>query len=170
MPEQSEPYPWKLSPRETWLMEFLGVGSLASGPSGAIIRRDRFFEVGAFRDWGVLSDTDLWMRLSARWPTVLLPPGLVWWRRHEGQEFAQSDAAMTYLEHGFRLQMDALTSSESPLDASETARAISRARQHYSRKLWSVAVKRAKPATALKLFRRSQLGFADLISGLTKYT
>src|SRR5687768_16483551 len=87
LPEDEEPYPWRLSSHAAWKKEFLGDGAMGSGPSGSIFRAPSFREAGGFRDWGVLNDTDLWYRMSARWPLVLLPPGLVWWRRHAGQEF-----------------------------------------------------------------------------------
>ena len=74
LPEDEEPYPWCLEPQRAWRKHFLGRGCLGCGPSGAIIRRDRFEEIGGFGDWGVLNDTDLWLRMSARWPVVLLPP------------------------------------------------------------------------------------------------
>jgi glycosyltransferase involved in cell wall biosynthesis len=168
-PEEIEPYPWRLTPREAWLKEFLGTGCLGCGPSGAIIRRDRFFEAGGFGNRGILNDTDLWMRMSARWPIVLLPPGLVWWRRHGGQEFMRPDARAAYLEGGFRLAMDALSDDASPLNESETNRAKARVRQHHARRLWSLAARPSSPLAALRLFRQSGLGFSDALSGLRKY-
>ena len=169
LPEADEPYPWKLSPRDAWVKEFLGDGCLGCGPSGAIVRRDRFFEVGGFRTRGVLSDTDLWMRMSARWPIVLLPPGLVWWRRHQGQEYLRPDSHLTYLEGGFRLRMDALETLTPPLTENEIEKAKARSRQHYARRLWSLAIYRSSPSVALRLLRQSGLGFADTMKGLRKY-
>jgi glycosyltransferase involved in cell wall biosynthesis len=168
-PEGARPYPLMMSPVETWKQEFLGVGALGAGPSGAIVRRDPFFEVGGFRDWGVLSDTDLWYRMSARWPVVLLPPGLVWWRRHEDQEFSRGNAEIVYLEKGYQLTLDALASADSPLTAGETREARERASQHYARKLLSLAIRRARPADALRMMRRSQLSLGDVISGFAAY-
>ena len=168
--EEVEPYPWKLSPRQAWLKEFLGSGCLACGPSGAIIHRDRFFAVGGFGNWGVLNDTDLWLRMSARWPILLLPPGLVWWRRHHAQEFVRPDSWTTYLDGGFRLRMDALSSKDSPLDEIETRQAEARSRQHHARRLWSLALRRSSPRLAVDLLRRSGLGLYDLASGLRGYT
>lgn len=169
LPEDEQPYPWKLTPSDAWRKEFLGPGCLASGPTGAIIRRESFFETGGFRDWGVLSDTDLWYRLSARWPVVLLPPGLVWWRRHEGQEFSLIGANVVYLEKGFALTMEALSSTDCPLDAAERQSAGARARQHHSRRLISLALRRGHPLLAMRLIARADLSVRDVMKGLSRY-
>ena len=168
-PEADQPYPWCLTPADAWRRQFLGRGCLSCGPTGAIIGRERFFDVGGFRDWGVLNDTDLWQRMAARWPVVLLPPGLVWWRRHEGQEFTRDDAASVYRERGFALTMQALASPECPLTPYERTLAVRRARQHHARRLWSSALRRRRPWEALASARRAGLTFRELVSGLRRY-
>lgn len=169
LPEDDEPYPWKLTPAETWRKHFFGSGSLGCGPTGAIIRRDAFIEVGGFREWGVLNDTDLWYRLSARWPLILFPPGLVWWRRHAGQEFTRGDASITYLKNGYALAVDALFSKDSPLTQSERAAALERLRQHHARRLLSLALKSRRPALAWNLWREAHLPASFVFRGLRRY-
>jgi glycosyltransferase involved in cell wall biosynthesis len=169
-PEDDEPYPWLLQPREAWRKHFLGRGCMSAGPSSAIIRRDAFFEIGGFRNWGVLNDLDLWCRLSAVHPILLLPPGLIWWRRHEGQEFSRNDAATVYLERGFELLMETLQRPRCPLCEVDQRRAIKRARQHHARRLWRLALKNRKPAVALRTALRSGMGLQDMISGLLPYS
>jgi glycosyltransferase involved in cell wall biosynthesis len=167
--EDEEPYPWKLTPSETWRKHFFGSGSLGCGPTGAIIRRDAFADVGGFREWGVLNDTDLWYRLSARWPLILFPPGLVWWRRHAGQEFAQHDASIAYLRDGYALAVDALSSQSSPLAHSERESALERLRQHHARRLLSLALKSHRPGLALNLWREAKLPASFVFRGLRPY-
>jgi glycosyltransferase involved in cell wall biosynthesis len=169
MPEDECPYPWKLTPSQAWRKQFLGRGCLSSGPTGAIVRRNAFFEVGGFRDWGVLNDADLWHRLSARWPVLLLPPGLVWWRRHEQQEFTNNNAAIAYLERGFALTMETLSSPECPLTDSERQAALNRARQHHARRLLSLGTRGGQQAQAWSLFRKSGLGIGGLLRGVRRY-
>jgi hypothetical protein len=169
VPEDEKPYPWLLRPEEAWKKEFLGDGCMGSGPTGALIRRDRFFEAGGFSSWGVLSDTELWYRMSQRWPIVLLPPGLVWWRRHEDQEFTRGDAATVYLDDGFRLAMRALTSPECPLDESDRKRAIERARHRYARRLLSLAIKTRKGKGTISLLRNSGLSARELLGAFRPY-
>lgn len=167
--EAEKPYPLKLSPAEAWQQEFLGSGCLTCGPSGSLIRRDAFVEVGGFREWGVLSDIDLWYRLSASRPVVLLAPGLIWWRRHDDQQFALKGADLFYLEKGFELVKATLATADPPISEGDRAAALSRANQHHARRLLSLAIRRHRPLHALRLFRRSGLSGSDLIRGLTPY-
>jgi glycosyltransferase involved in cell wall biosynthesis len=169
MPEAEHPYPWKLVPHDAWQREFLGPGCMSSGPTGAIIKRSAFFSLGGFRSWGVLSDTDMWYRMSAQAPIVLLPPGLVWWRRHPGQEFTVNGADLVYIERGFELTRETLKSNVSPLSPDETSRALARARQHHARRLISLGVRRGLPRTAFRLIRTSGLSMIDLARGLAPY-
>jgi len=170
LPEDKEPYPWILAPRESWRKHFLARGCFSCGPTGAIIRRSAFEEVGGFRkEWRVLSDIDLWLRLSARWPVALLPPGLVWWRRHEGQEFSNRDAGLTYLDRGYELAIAALRDSTCPLHANERATAITRVQQNHARRLIALATKGRSPRKAWRFFRTSGLSLRELLYGLRSY-
>lgn len=170
LPEDEEPYPWILEPTKAWRKHFLGRGCFGCGPTGAIIRRSAFEEVGGFRkEWRVLSDIDLWLRLGACWPVALLPPGLVWWRRHEGQEFSSSGADLTYLEHGYELSRQSLKDVQCPLPEIERKIAIRRLRQHYARRLMALAIRKGQIRLAMKLFRKSDLTVMDLMRGFRKY-
>ena len=170
LPENQRANPVKLSSADAWKKEFLGDGCLTCGPTGAIIRRDSFFDIGGFREWGILSDTDLWYRMSARWTVMLLPPGLVWWRRHEDQEFTKDSAANVYLERGFELTLEALSSGECPLGEIDRMQALNRAKQHHARRLISLAFRRGKPRLALQLMRKSGLSGSQLLQGFAAYT
>ena len=117
----------------------------------------------------VLSDIDLWLRLGARWPVALLPPGLVWWRRHEGQEFSSSGADITYLERGYELGRQSLQDLQCPLPEAEQKIATRRLRQHYARRLVALAIRKGQVRLATKLFRKSGLTLFELLRGFRKY-
>ncbi|MBC7968281.1 MAG: glycosyltransferase family 2 protein [Fuerstia sp.] len=170
LPEDEEPYPWILTPTESFRKHFLGRGCFSCGPTGAIIRRSAFEEVGGFRkEWRVLSDIDLWLRLGACWPVALLPPGLVWWRRHEGQEFSSSGADLTYLELGYELGQQSLQDVKCPLPDVERKTVTRRLRQHYARRLMALAIRKGQIRLAMKLFKKSDLTAMDLMRGFRKY-
>ena len=164
--QDENPYPWLLSPVEAWRKEFLGDGCMGCGPSGTIIRREKFFEAGGFHSRGVLSDTEMWYRMSARWPLLLLPPGLVWWRRHEDQEFTKGDASYRYIEEGFKVAEDCLASFNSPLSSSETAIAIRRSRQHHARRLLALSLRKRRPGEGFRLWRKAGFSMGDVVRGL----
>ncbi len=168
-PEDERPYPWKLTPVEAYRKQFLGRGCMSSGPSGAIVLRDAFEALDGFGNWGVLNDIDLWFRMAARWPVVLLPPGLIWWRRHEQQEFTKDNAALVYLEKGFALNVERLSSRECPLPESERQAALRRARQHHARRLLALALRQCHPMVAWRLLRTSNLAPGEVLAGLRRY-
>ena len=169
-PEEVEPYPFALRPSEAYQKHFLRQGCLNCGPSGAIILREAFESLGGFNpEWGVLGDAELWLRLAARSPVVLLPPGLVWWRRHPGQEYSSGDADLRYLRDGFRLAMSVLREPGCPLTTEEAIRARKKHRQHYARRLWSLALRQKKPGAALRLARDSGLSLVEVAEGLAPY-
>jgi len=167
--EDVKPYPWMLSPEKAYHKQFLGAGCLSSGPSGAIIRKDAFEDIGGFHNWGVASDMDLWLRMAARWPVVLLPPGLIWWRVHEGQEYRSAGADQSYLEAGFRLCLEALTSINCPLNDTDRERAVNRLNQHHARHILALALKSGQFNMARLLFRVSTLNWYELLRGFRPY-
>ena len=168
--EAERPYPWCLTSHEAYRLQFLGRGCLSCGPTGAIIDRQAFESVGGFRrEWGVLSDTDLWLRLAAQFRVVLLPPGLVWWRRHEGQEFSRTGSNFTYLTRGIALSRELLKDTACPLTAAEVEKALVRVEQHHARRLLSLLLKSGKAAVFWRAFRQSNLSWRKLLSGLRPY-
>jgi glycosyltransferase involved in cell wall biosynthesis len=168
-PEDEQPYPWKLAPAEAYRKQFLGRGCMSAGPSAAIFLREAFKASNGFGNWGVLNDIDLSYRMAARWPVVLLQPALVWWRRHGQQEFTTNNAADVYLEKGFALTIERLSSPECPLPEPERQAALKRARQHHARRLLSLALRQGRPADAWRLYRASNLSPGELLSGLHAY-
>jgi glycosyltransferase involved in cell wall biosynthesis len=170
VPDEDSPYPWQLTPQETYRKHFLGRGCLSCGPSGAIIRREAFELIQGFRSqWAVISDIDLWYRLAARWPIVLLPPGLVWWRRHQDQEFTKDNSAIVYLESGYELSQDALSSPDCPLPPKERDIGHARSRQHFARRLLSLGFRKGQFHKGLSLYSNSDMKVTDLIKGLRSY-
>lgn len=170
LPEDASPYPWVLTPEQAYKKQFLGRGCLSCGPGGAIIRRQAFEAVGGFNsDWQVISDLDLWYRLAAKWPVVLLPPGLVWWRRHEQQEFVKGQKHGFYLRKGYELTVITLQDPQAPLTSNDRASALGRARQHFARRVLALALRKQQWSLACRLKRESGLSPADLVKGFLPY-
>jgi glycosyltransferase involved in cell wall biosynthesis len=116
------PAPMLLTPRESFRREFLGHGLFMCGPAGAMFRADAFRALGGFEDHGAPSDTIFWMRACARFPALLFPADLFFYREHPGQEFQSVGVARQYAilsEYAWR----ALASPDCPLDPDELDRA-----------------------------------------------
>ena len=171
------PCPMLSTPRMSYQREFLGFGLFMCGPSCALFRTDVFQEVGGFDDIGVPSDYTFWLKACARYPVLLLPADLFWYRRHAGQELQSGVAARQYAEvpgHAWA----ALGAPACPLDGAELRRArcnhaFSTAKQiyrHLRQGQWTLAVHRLRCAgmtpadwvTYLRPPRRSALAGTPL--------
>lgn len=86
IPAGDRPYPYSLSPRETYLEHMHGYGHFDRSPGSSIIRLEAFRRMGGFRGVRVYGDTDLWLRLGREYRMVKLMAGLYWTRRHPGSE------------------------------------------------------------------------------------
>jgi glycosyltransferase involved in cell wall biosynthesis len=168
--EAEAPYPIILDPEECFRRQFLGRGVLSCGPSSAIIRTRDFHAVGGFTGkYGVVLDIDLWLRLAARGKTALLPPGLVWWRRHSGQAFTGNKSKMEYLTLGYRMSTDALMDRHCPLGRRDTDAALRKVKQHHARRILALALKDRSFRECCDAWRLSDLTFSELLAGFMKY-
>lgn len=162
------PVPMLLTPRQSYQREFLGFGLFMCGPAGALFRTDAFRALGGFEDYGAPSDTIFWMRACARYPVVLFPGDLFYYREHPGQALVAPDAARRYATvtaHAWR----ALSAPECPLDDAEREQAKTNVAFRTATSIWhavrggnlTLAWWRAKcsgisPAEWLRYLRRPQ--------------
>ncbi|MFM7166922.1 MAG: glycosyltransferase family 2 protein, partial [Planctomycetaceae bacterium] len=162
------PYPEKLDPPEFFRRHFLGRSPIGVGPSAAIIRRDCFEAVSGFSGRQFVGDTELWLKLAERWPVVLLPPALVWWRRHEGQQMSLEMKKPEVLNVRFQLNRDCLLQTAHLIDADRRAAAI-RLQANHARSLVSFGLRNRRPLTSASLLSQSGLGLKDVLRGLCGY-
>lgn len=163
------PYPEKIESPEFFRRHFFGRSPIGVGPSAAIIRRECFEAVGGFSGRQFVGDTELWLKLAERWPIVLLPPALVWWRKHEGQQMSLEMKKPEVLNVRFQLNLDTLNNTKH-LDANQKLKANQRLRQNHARLLLSVCLRQRRPAIAIRLARHAGLGVLDLLRGLSGYS
>jgi len=132
------PAPMFLTPRQSYQREFLGFGLFMGGPSAALFRTGVFRELDGFEDHGTPSDAIFWMRACARYPVLLLPTDLFYYREQAGQTFHEQGAARKYASvpaYAWR----ALSSVECPL--SEAERMVARRNLAFStaKSIWGAA-------------------------------
>ena len=130
------------------------------GPSAAIVRREEFETVGGFSGAQFVGDSDLWLKLAARWPVVSLPPALVWWRRHEGQQMSLEQTKPEVLNSRYRLECHHLEGTRL-LDEATRQLAFARLKRRHGRRLLSFAVRERKPLAAMRLWRDIGFSVAD---------
>jgi hypothetical protein len=132
------PAPMLSTPLDSYRREFLGHGLFMCGPAGSLFRADVFRALGGFDDFGAPSDTIFWMRACTRYPVLLFPADLFFYRQHRGQELQSSDVARQYASvpaHAWR----ALASPDCPLDAGERERARRNVAFGAAKSIWRAA-------------------------------
>jgi len=82
-------YPVFLKPKELFHYNFFTSNVFLGGPSSSLIKREVFEEFGGYQTELLLEDNLFWVRVGEKYPLVLMPSCLVYWRQHGGQEFSK---------------------------------------------------------------------------------
>ncbi|MBV4357843.1 glycosyltransferase family 2 protein [Pinibacter aurantiacus] len=106
-------FPFQLSPKEAYLYHYTGPGLFHKAPLSSIIRRDVFYEAGQFAPIRMAGDFEMWHRLSQKYFVVLMPQGIVWYRKHGEQEM---NSFKKYIQTYEEVKVKYLTSASCPLD------------------------------------------------------
>ncbi len=128
------PFSFTLSPVEVYRNSYLKRNSfIESGPSATVIKRDIFDELGGFSGKRFIGDKEMWLKLTQQNPLVCLPPGLIWWRQHENQEYDIGMKTNQYINMAYDVNIEALRDKKCPLSEQERLSAIQHMRTKYSR-------------------------------------
>jgi glycosyltransferase involved in cell wall biosynthesis len=161
-PSSKEPYPLLVTPRQAYIEQFLEAGFLDVGPTATIVCASSFHAAGDFSGKRCVGDSEMWLKLAARWPVVKLPQGLIWWRQHDQQEIIVERVNVMVAADRYLVYVNALNAPECPLNAEQRRQALSWIKRRHARDLLRLAVRNTKPLAALKMMRATGFGFADL--------
>ena len=135
---------------------------LSIGPTGTIIRRDKFIETGGFDTrFGVPSDMYFNIRFASLSPVVLMPVLFVYYRRHEGQEI---NNRMDYLKYGYLYLKELLENVPLPLKKSEVGYLYRKMKKRQSVNLTKFLLKGGDIKAARKVMKETKFSFADLVT------
>jgi glycosyltransferase involved in cell wall biosynthesis len=84
--DKSRIFPFQLSPKEAYKRHYFEESLFHKAPLSAIIKKDAFELVGGFSGKQHLGDFEMWHSLSQKFPVVLMPHGIGWYREHEEQQ------------------------------------------------------------------------------------
>ena len=104
--------------------------------------------------------------LSAMSSVLILPPSLVFWRQHEGQEFVSGIQQGIYLEMQLPMIRQALESPDSRLTSEEKKRVLRYYRKLTARGIIIRAIKSKKLPQAQKLASRMGLTASDFLQAV----
>ena len=162
-------YPQLLTPEDSYRQHYNGFELFSYGPVGAIIKKEAFDSVGGFKATRYVSDTELWLKLSANFHVIKLEPALVVWREHPLQEYKLGKQDISYLRLTYPMDITFLSTSNCPLKNVEIEKIKNRLQWKHARDILSLAFKKGKMKLALLIYKESGLSFKQLLIGFKSY-
>jgi len=148
---------------ESAYKEYLFNGDfMSTGPTGSIIRRSLFEEVGGFSGKRYIGDIEMWLTLAARQPVVKFQPGLFWWRQHESQEYMHGQHPEGYFSLYFLTLNALLQDTRCPLDEADKKKAVKLLYQGQSRFIVHLLMKKRAFKTAFNIMKSCSLSLPDV--------
>lgn len=116
--EGEKKFPIVLTPNEAFKRHYFQDGIFYRSPLSSIIRRDAFEEIGGFTPDRKFSDYALWHRLGAKFPMLIMPFGMVWYRKHSDQESVantQPEVIFKYFLYSYKFVKNEATTLDKDL-------------------------------------------------------
>lgn len=145
---------------------FFNRSCLSIGPSGSIIRRDKFEEIGGFDTrFGVVSDNFFNIKMASHYPVVLLPKAFLFYREHEGQE---RNNQIGYLKFGYLYFKELVEKIPLPLLENEVRYLSKKKDKRFAVNLTQYLIKTKDLKTVQKIMSETGFNFTDIVSGYFK--
>jgi glycosyltransferase involved in cell wall biosynthesis len=160
--EDFDPYPFLLNPEECYRRQFIKKGVLDLGPTGTIIRRDAFLSAGGFSGARHIGDVELWLKLAARQPVVKIQPGLVFWRRHPGQEIETELKNPKIYAIRFNHAISTLHQEGCPLPEADILLAERKIKKRHARLILHFLFRKGNLKKSFVILKDSDFNLADL--------
>lgn len=164
--QEQIPYPFLLTPQESYYHHFFLNGIFDVGPLGIIYSHQVFKQMGGFSGKRYVGDLELNLRLAALWPMIKLPGSLVFWRQHDQQEYKIEQGITGYLLSRLPVYIAALKDKQCPLSQKQVSNILGYLRQQESRQLLKIALAKKRPLTAYKVYRELSLSVKDIFKGI----
>lgn len=162
LPQDNEKqYPFQLNPKQAYQRHYFHQLLFHKAPLSAIINRVCFENIGGFTGKRMLGDFEMWHLLSREYPVVLMPQGIVWYRKHEEQEMElhRKDPLVPFKY--IMMSSKLLQHPDCPLDHTEIGQALENNKKKQARAILSAA-KHHSISKALELFKASELSPFDV--------
>lgn len=155
-------FPFQLAPEEAYRRHYFGPSLFHKAPLSSIIKKNALWAVGGFSGKQHVGDFEMWHLLSARFPVVLMPHGVVWYREHDDQ---QMQANRTDVRIPFKylvLGVELLGAKDNPLPAAERERALRQLKRKQARCILRVA-KEHGLGKAAELRRMAEMSIGEVV-------
>lgn len=164
-----KPYPIYLTSKDIYIAEFLINSFLGCGPSAAIIKRECFEKFGGFSGKPYVGDHELWLKLSLKFPVLILQPSLLWYRVHPDQESNRETKKLINRNVRFKLSIEAIKNGKDFFTKSEYEYGLKKIKQNHARLLLKYILLDFKIREGLITWKNSGLTLFELLQGFKKY-
>ncbi len=153
-----------LSSGEAININYFNKQILDIGPSGTILKRSAFEEVGNYKaDYGVPSDMYFNLKMASSFPIVLLEKEFFYYRVHDGQELQNT---YSYVCYNYKYLYDALMIPNFPLTAEQKKVILKKAKRSFVRTFIKYIKETGDIIKAIKAIKISGIGFTGFVRGI----
>ncbi len=164
-----KPYPFLINSVDIIRSEYMYRSYLSAGPSASIIKKDAFEAVGGFSGKQYVGDTELWLKLASKYSIVVMNPSLIWYRSHPDQQIKSEYKKPQILIDRLKISIEYLLLNKNYFSESEFTYAIKKRKQHFSRMVFSILIRRRNLNKFIYLLKNSGLNLSDWLSGFRGY-
>lgn len=161
----SRPFPIYLSPFESFTMHYFETPLFVQGLSASIVRRDVYEMVGGFSGRKYMGDTELNLKIAAKYPILIFQNDLVWWRIHPQQESVKQSLDLQISNIRHKLDIESLKSLDFQIRGNNQV-AIKEIKRSYCRRLLGNFIYKKNFKHQLKVFLDSEYSIFDLIRSI----
>ena len=153
-----------MTSKEIININFFTCPLLNIGPSGTILRREAFEQIGRYKpDYGVPSDMYFNLKMAATFPIVLLEKVFFFYRVHDGQEFKNK---YSYVCFNYKYVRDGLLIPGFPLTRNQKKSILKRAKRSFIRTFVQYVKETGEVRKAIKAIQISGIGIRGFLRGI----
>ena len=160
--DKARMYPFELDAEMAYKAHYFKDKIFHKAPLSAIIKTSCFNAVNGFSGKQHLGDFEMWHLLSQKFPVVLMPHGIVWYREHDDQQMNDNREDPFVPFKYLLLSDDILRSEDCPLNALERTKALKLNEKKKSRRIIS-ALKHHSLAKAMELQKKSNMSLYKIL-------
>ena len=164
--EDKIPFPFILTPKQSYYREFMQRGVLGFPPTMAIIRKEVFIKLNGFSDKRYIGDTEFWLRLARKHNVLKIQPDLVFWREHDEQEYKKGMISNDYLINNYLLSMKMLNLPDCPLDSLDILKAKKTYKKRLTRNLIRLLLEEKSISKVNEIKKAIGLSWIDLFRNI----
>lgn len=164
-PDRTKIYPYVLMPIEAYQHHYFKTPLFHKAPLSSIITKEAFEAVGGFTGKQHLGDFEMWHILGRKYPVLLMPDGMVWWRMHGDQQMADnlSDPYVPFKYLAIRIEL--MNHVECPLSLVEKNKVIKRTNKQMARLIVKTFLRR-NMSKAKQMMDLCGFSYIDLVKNV----